>query len=195
MKKLFTIFLGCILLAACERPATISSWSPINDVNTPAPASTQTAVALLMQTPTNTVAVESAEATPLPTLDLKQFPDPLPESLKGYELVSWQAGETWNFTLITGTNRMKTFEELMQPDSSVSDNGFVKITVTGVDQIKKVLSRLPSGSEVFWGGMDLSGQVPEGTVYFSYPSLEVMNEIADFCVDNEISLVNLSEPQ
>lgn len=189
------IILGCLLLAACERPATISSWSPINDVNTPAPASTQTAVALLMQTPKNTVTVEPDAATPLPTLDLEQFPDPLPKSMKGYELVSWQAGETWNFTLVTGTNREKTFEELMQPDSSVSDNGFVKITVSGVDQIKKVLKLLPTGSEVFWGGMSLTGQVPEGTVYFSYPSLEVMNDISDFCVNHEISLMNLSEPQ
>lgn len=147
-----------------------------------------------MQTPEHTITVEPTKAITLPTLDLEKFPDPLPESMKGYELVSWQVGEDWNFTLITGTNREKTFEELMQPDSSISESGFVKITVSGVDQIKEVLAKLPAGSEVFWGGMDLSGQVAEGTMYFTYPPLEVMNEIADFCTDNEINLVNLSEP-
>jgi len=34
---------------------------------------------------------------------------PLPRSVKGYELYSWRSGGTWQFTLITGTNRLKTY--------------------------------------------------------------------------------------
>lgn len=115
--------------------------------------------------------------------------------MKGYELVSWQTGDDWNFTLVTGTNRSKAFEELMDPASEVTSDGWVKITVSGVDQVKKVLGLLPANSDVFWGGMSLAGQVPEGTVYFSYPPLAMMNEIADFCARHEINLLNLSEPQ
>ena len=41
-------------------------------------------------------------------------PAPLPRSMKGYELYSWyaqQEGE-WYYTLITATNRLKTWEEI-----------------------------------------------------------------------------------
>ena len=115
--------------------------------------------------------------------------------MKGYELVSWQTNNDWNFTLITGTDRSKTFEELLAPDSRVSEDGFVKITVSGVSQIKKVFDRLPANTQVFWSGMDLSGQVPEGTVYFTYPSEKVMNDLMNYCARIHINLVVLAEPQ
>lgn len=195
MKNRILIALCVFLLAACERPATVSNWSPINDAGTPPPESLSTETLAQKTAIDATQSTKETELAPLPTLDLAQFPDPLPASLKGYELMSWQVGEDWNFTLVTGTNREKTFEELMQPDSEVTDSGFVKITVSGVDQIKRVLAMLPADSQVFWGGMDLSGQVPEGTVYFSYPPQATMDEIADFCAENQINLVNLAEPQ
>ena len=196
MKKFITVFFACLILTACERPASITNWSPINDVATTLAVATDvedTVEPVQTQTPKETAV--PTEITPLPEVDLSQFPNPLPKSMKGYELMSWQIGLDWNFTLVTGTNREKSFEELMQPDSQVTDDGFVKITVPGVDQIEKVLAMLPSGSEVYWGGMDLAGQVPDGTVYFTYPSQEVMDEIAGFCQQNNIKLVNLSEPQ
>ena len=31
--------------------------------------------------------------------------------MKGYELYSWQVGDEWYFTLITGTNDMRVFQE------------------------------------------------------------------------------------
>jgi len=114
--------------------------------------------------------------------------------MKGYELVSWQSGDDWNFTLITGTNRSKTFEELMTPDSQVSESGFVKITVSGVDTIKKVLAMLPAKSEVLWSGMDLSGLVPEGTVYFAYPEKPIKDDLIRFCADHDVALEILAEP-
>ena len=195
MKIRILITLCLFLLVACERPATISDWSPINDASTPPPETLSTDAAV-QKTPAGTAQpTKKVGQTPLPTLDLEQLPDPLPESMKGYELMSWQVGEEWNFTLVTGTNREKTFEELMLPDSEVREDGYVKITVSGVDQIKKVLGLLSANTQVLWGGMDLSGQVPDGTVYFSYPPQAVMDEIADFCAKNQIDLVNLAEPQ
>jgi len=37
--------------------------------------------------------------------------EPLPSSMKGYELYSWQEEGQWHFTLVTGTNRNKTLSE------------------------------------------------------------------------------------
>jgi len=74
----------------------------------------------------------------------------LPRSFKGYELYSWEEEGQWHFTLITGTNRIKTIEEIISKGDFISETGWVKIQVVGADAIKDVLSRLPEGESVFW---------------------------------------------
>jgi len=74
----------------------------------------------------------------------------LPRSFKGYELYSWEEEGQWHFTLITGTNRIKTIEEITSKEDFISETGWVKIQVVGADVIKDVLSRLPEGESVFW---------------------------------------------
>jgi hypothetical protein len=76
----------------------------------------------------------------------------LPRSMKGYELYSFRpaAGDEWLYTLITGTNRMKSYSEVATPESEVSDQGIVKITVRRADALKSVLSLLPNGESVIW---------------------------------------------
>jgi hypothetical protein len=76
--------------------------------------------------------------------------DKLPHSFKGYELYSWEEDGHWHFTLITGTNRTKTIEEITSEEDYISETGLVKIHVVGADAIKDVLSRLPEGESVFW---------------------------------------------
>src|ERR1051325_1013820 len=41
---------------------------------------------------------------------------PFPESMKGYELYSWKEGKQWKFSLLIGTNRDKTLEEIKSVD-------------------------------------------------------------------------------
>ena len=36
----------------------------------------------------------------------------LPHSMKGYELYSWKSRGEWLFSLLIGTNRLKTFREV-----------------------------------------------------------------------------------
>jgi hypothetical protein len=74
----------------------------------------------------------------------------LPHSFKGYELYSWEEEGQWHFTLITGTDRTKTMEEITSKEDFISETGWVKIHVVGADAIKDVLSRLPEGESVFW---------------------------------------------
>ena len=193
MKKTLILLTAMFLLVGCERPATLTDWSPINGTKsaiptTEVPVNTPVAPILGM------VASETPVMTP-PPLDWATLPTQLPASMKGYELVSWQTGTDWNFTLVTGTNREKTFEELLSPESTVTDDGFVKITVAGLDEIKKALSLLPAGEQVYWSGMDLSGQVPSGTIYFSYPPQAVITELQAYCTLNDITLITLQIPE
>jgi hypothetical protein len=74
----------------------------------------------------------------------------LPRSFKGYELYSWEEEGQWHFTLITGTDRTKTMEEITAKGDFISEGGWVKIEVVGADAIKHVLRRLPEGESVFW---------------------------------------------
>ena len=76
--------------------------------------------------------------------------DELPDSAKGYELYSWEDEGQWHFTLMTGTNRVKTLNEIMLDEDYISESGWVDIQVVGVDAVKSVLAKLPEGESVFW---------------------------------------------
>lgn len=107
---------------------------------------------------------------------------PLPRSMKGYELYSWQVENEWYFTLITGTNRLKSHEEITSDEDVVSDDGWVKITVRGVDSLKAALRRLPKGEKAFWIGekwLEQVGQTEMGGLAF--PSQEVIDDIEAYC--------------
>lgn len=112
-----------------------------------------------------------------PTPDWKSIPDPLPQSMKGYELYAWQTESGWVYTLVTGTNRNKSFEEITTPGNNTDGEGLIKVTVAGLEDLMTLLRRLPTGEEVFWSGINLSGQVSEGTLYFSYPPEEQITKI------------------
>jgi hypothetical protein len=93
----------------------------------------------------------SVACSPAPTPAPTPAP-PLPRSMKGYELYSWPVDSQWHFTLITGTNRNKTVEEITTGDDLLTDDGWVRIHVQGVDAIQGVLSRVPAGEWVTWAG-------------------------------------------
>lgn len=76
----------------------------------------------------------------------------LPTSMKGYEIYCWfdEEQDSWRYTLITGTNRLKTYKEITAEEDTITSGGWVKITVTGEDALKALLARLPEGEEIVW---------------------------------------------
>jgi hypothetical protein len=104
---------------------------------------------------------------------------PLPRSMKGYELYSWQDNRQWRFTLITGTNRNKTLEEIISGGQTEGADGWVNIHVNGVDALKTVLNRLPSGEFVTWNnGHVIVGQGPVNPLAF--PPEGIINQIEEY---------------
>jgi hypothetical protein len=69
----------------------------------------------------------------------------------------------------------------------------VKITVRGLEELKVVLGRLPRGEQINWGGMNLEGEVPANTLYFTFPPDEIVEEVVRFCSDAGITLVTLKD--
>jgi len=102
----------------------------------------------------------------------------LPRSFKGYELYSWSEDSQWHFTLITGTNRNKTIEEITSEGDSISEDGWVKIHVVGADAIMDVLSRLPQGELVFWCDELHTGQSTETDLQL--PPEQIADKIEEY---------------
>jgi hypothetical protein len=116
------------------------------------------------------------------------FPTQLPHSPKGYELYSWPAGDEWRFTLITGTNRLKRYEEIASTENVVTETGWVKLSAVGSENLKAMLSRLPRGEEVTWigGGWLEAAGAPAGNIQL--PGREVIQEIERHCSSLGIQL-------
>jgi predicted small lipoprotein YifL len=105
-------------------------------------------------------------------------PLPLPHSMKGYELYSWHEHGEWHFTLITGTNRNKTLEEIVNGETKEGEDGWVNIHVTGVDDVKALLSRVPSGEWVSWSDGAMLTDAEQAIDKLVMPPEEIGSEIA-----------------
>ena len=58
----------------------------------------------------------------------------LPASIKGYELYSWEQDGRWRYTLITGTNRNKSTQEIISADDFISEIGWIKVSVDSLER-------------------------------------------------------------
>jgi len=109
---------------------------------------------------------------------------PLPRSAKGYELYSWRpVGQSqWNYSLMSGTNRLKTIEEITALEDLTTSAGPVRMSARGLDELKALLRRLPRGESVTW----LDGGGPVGL-----PQVETVEEIKETCrrIGIELSVV------
>ena len=107
----------------------------------------------------------------------------LPHSAKGYELYSWPAedGRGWQHVLITGTNRLKTYEEIVSAENTVDESGWVSVSASRTEGLKTLLSQLPEGESVTWIGEDWLAQMgmPAGNIRL--PDNDVIDEIERYC--------------
>ena len=114
---------------------------------------------------------------------------PLPRSVKGYELYSWSSGGTWYFTLITGTNRLKTLDEITAPEN-VEEGDWVKITAAGVPELKAVLARLPTGTQISWvSARHLESSERGSGQRIRLAPLWVFSELKSYCSKRALDLV------
>jgi hypothetical protein len=117
---------------------------------------------------------------------------PLPPSMKGYELYSWyEEDAAWYFTLITGSNRLKTLEEIRARTNVVGPDGWASILVRGTGPLKTLLRRLPSGEQVTWIGAEWLKQVgadEEMVGTMRLPDPATVAEIEAFCRELGVSM-------
>jgi hypothetical protein len=78
-------------------------------------------------------------------------PDLPGESMKGYELYSWQKDGQWYFSVLVGTNREKTLEEIQSPG----------VTLKGLDALELALKKIQPGQAIIWSARRGMGFPPE----------------------------------
>jgi hypothetical protein len=112
----------------------------------------------------------------------------LPHSMKGYELYSWYVEEEddWIYTLVTGTNRLKSYAELAESESVITEDNWVKITVRGMSALKSVLNLLPEGEALLW--LDAGRLEGAPAMDMAFPHRQAVNEIARYCESRGIDL-------
>jgi hypothetical protein len=112
----------------------------------------------------------------------------LPRSMKGYELYGWRAAgkDAWTYTLVTGTNRVKSYPEVSTPESAITQDDWVKIAVSGTEALKSALDLLPEGEVVIWRGIEWLEEAPAAGEPF--PNPETVREIERHCQQREIYL-------
>jgi hypothetical protein len=115
----------------------------------------------------------------------------LPHSLDGYELYSWLQDNQWNYTLITGTDRDKTTQEIITANNTVTSDGWVNIHVTGVDALEAVFNRIPHSDFVSWVSGRPSDSAQFG-VTFSLPPADIINAIKTYADQHGLNLIVFS---
>ncbi len=116
----------------------------------------------------------------------------LPQSMKGYELYSWQQDNQWNYTLITGTDRDKTTQEIITANNTVTADGWVNIHVTGLDALEAVLARVSHSDFVSW----VSGRPADSAqfgVTFALPPADILIAIKTYADQHGLNLVVFSQ--
>jgi hypothetical protein len=119
--------------------------------------------------------------------DTKSYLDSLivPHSMKGYELYSWEEGKDWYFSILVGTNRTKTYSEVI---ANVPSEIHLA-TVTGIDNLKLVLAQFPENEFITWIGQGRL-QSSWGGNYgnLQLPPQKYIDDITQYCSQKKLNL-------
>ena len=116
--------------------------------------------------------------------------DSLPRSPKGYELYSWYDNEAsdWRYVLMTGTNRLKTYEEMVSGEGEVAGDDWVSLAARGTEQLIAVLARLPRDEQVIWMGEEWLRGAGQSPGKIRLPGKSIISEIEGYCRQRGIRL-------
>jgi diacylglycerol kinase (ATP) len=96
-------------------------------------------------------------------------------AFKGLELYSWQdENDGWQYSILEGTNRNKTLEEVQAISSDLQG-------------VKNVIAKMAMGESLFWTNRvqdTVSGQI----LQLSFPPDEVVDELTEFAREKQVEL-------
>jgi len=101
-------------------------------------------------------------------------------SMKGWELYSWPVSEKWKYSLMMGTNAIKTYDQVVNN----------KISVIGEDSLKVLLNKMPRNEEIVWlGKIWLQNSWQDGySGVLVLPPRSNQIEVKEFCDNHSLKL-------
>jgi len=93
---------------------------------------------------------------------------------KGYELYSWRQNGAWYYSLLPGTNRAKSYDEITS----------AAVARKGSKAIKKDLEKLSKGEQIFWRTdmhPGIAKPVGDKVPLIKLPSSKKIKKIKDYC--------------
>lgn len=93
--------------------------------------------------------------------------------MKGWELYSWPEGNDWKFSFLPGTNRIKTYDEVITN----------KTTATGKEALKLLLDKFPKKEYISW-----IGKLQDDGGNLSLPDQNTIDEIKNYASQKELEL-------
>lgn len=102
-------------------------------------------------------------------------------SVKGWGLYSWKDQNDWYYTVLYGTNRTKTIEEIQ----FISSTALQVAKLNSVESLKNLFSRLAPKENIMWYSC------VEASPSFSLPPENIINEIKDYCLERQLELTIL----
>jgi len=88
--------------------------------------------------------------------------------MKGYELYSWRDGTTWKFSLLVGTNREKSLDEIKSAD----------VVLSSVDALETALQQMPAGQYITWSSKEM----------LSFPPQDIIEQVENICEEQGLIL-------
>lgn len=106
-------------------------------------------------------------------------------SVKGWELYSWQEGDNWYYSILTGTNRTKTYDEV----TSYKPTDVHLISVTGIDSLKLALAKFPENENITWPGKGWLQRCWGGNYgNLQLPPQNIIDELTQYCNQRKLNL-------
>jgi hypothetical protein len=88
--------------------------------------------------------------------------------MKGYELYSWQEGNQWYFSVLVGTNREKTLDEIKAAGTALR----------GVEALASALEQMPAGQYITWSAKET----------LAFPPDDIIEQVEKVCTDQGLIL-------
>ena len=96
---------------------------------------------------------------------------------KGYELYSWMENGTIVYSLVPGTNRNKSLDEILHPQSGQR--------FENISALKKKIASLPEGEQIIWSNAVVDKKDRPRLVY---PDIEVVKDLEKMARQADIEL-------
>ncbi|MEK6322419.1 MAG: hypothetical protein AABN33_12130 [Acidobacteriota bacterium] len=95
-------------------------------------------------------------------------------SMKGYELYSWKVKGRWHYSILAGTNRAKTYDEITSRSAER----------IGIEALEAELKKILRGEEVFWMGDAPAGAkrgLADQATSLKHPSRKRIERVRAIC--------------